>query len=303
MPTSSPVVNGIDSRPASSSTRSRTAGSLSGEPKWASPFSVEQPGRGGLQHHPHRRRDRLEPVHLLPRHDAGVEVRQQPGLLQHPDRHRPHVGQRRVVALLVQPLPRLGPAVLGPVAQGEQRLQAAQLGTLAGDVEDLVGGEVRRPPLARGVPRRLDERAVVAPVPAQPGDRDEHLGGVRAHAGVARRPPGRRRGPGRPRRTAGPAPRHGRPAAPSPRPGRERHRARRARAPGVPVPASPRPCLTVSQQAAGGASAGSPHGRAACGRRRCQTPAVSRSGLWSPRPCWVHGRACSATRSCCRGRG
>ena len=38
MPTSSPVVNGIESRPASSSTRSRTAGSLSGEPKWASPL-------------------------------------------------------------------------------------------------------------------------------------------------------------------------------------------------------------------------------------------------------------------------
>ena len=37
MPISSPVVNGIDSRPASSSTRSRTAGSLSGDPKWASP--------------------------------------------------------------------------------------------------------------------------------------------------------------------------------------------------------------------------------------------------------------------------
>ena len=38
MPTSSPVVKGIESRPASSSTRSRTAGSLSGEPKWASPL-------------------------------------------------------------------------------------------------------------------------------------------------------------------------------------------------------------------------------------------------------------------------
>ena len=38
MPTSSPVVNGIDSRPASSSTRSRTSGSLSGDPKWASPL-------------------------------------------------------------------------------------------------------------------------------------------------------------------------------------------------------------------------------------------------------------------------
>ena len=32
MPTSSPVVNGMESRPASSSTRSRTSGSLSGEP-------------------------------------------------------------------------------------------------------------------------------------------------------------------------------------------------------------------------------------------------------------------------------
>ncbi len=37
IPTSRPLVNGIESRPASSSTRSRTAGSLSGEPKWASP--------------------------------------------------------------------------------------------------------------------------------------------------------------------------------------------------------------------------------------------------------------------------
>ena len=37
MPTSSPVVNGMLSRPASSRTRSRTAGSLSGEPKCASP--------------------------------------------------------------------------------------------------------------------------------------------------------------------------------------------------------------------------------------------------------------------------
>ena len=38
MPTSSPDVNGTDSRPASSSTRSRTSGSLSGDPKCASPL-------------------------------------------------------------------------------------------------------------------------------------------------------------------------------------------------------------------------------------------------------------------------
>ena len=38
MPISRPVVNGTESRPASSSTRSRTSGSLSGEPKCASPL-------------------------------------------------------------------------------------------------------------------------------------------------------------------------------------------------------------------------------------------------------------------------
>ncbi len=40
MPMSSPLVNGTDVRPASSSTRSRTAGSLSGEPWWGCPGSL-----------------------------------------------------------------------------------------------------------------------------------------------------------------------------------------------------------------------------------------------------------------------
>ena len=39
MPSSTPVVNGTAERPASSSTRSRTAGSLSGEPKCGPPGS------------------------------------------------------------------------------------------------------------------------------------------------------------------------------------------------------------------------------------------------------------------------
>ena len=38
IPTSSPVVNGTESRPASSSTRNRTRGSLSGDPWCASPL-------------------------------------------------------------------------------------------------------------------------------------------------------------------------------------------------------------------------------------------------------------------------
>ncbi len=40
MPMRMPVVNGTLTRPASSSTRSRTAGSLSGEPKCGPPFSL-----------------------------------------------------------------------------------------------------------------------------------------------------------------------------------------------------------------------------------------------------------------------
>ncbi len=137
-----------------------------------------QAGRGGLQHHPHRRRDGLEPVQLLPAQDAGVQVGQQPGLLEHPHRHRAHVGERGVVAALVEPRAGLGPAVLGAVPEGEQRLEAAQLRALAGDGQDLVGGEVRRLPGPGQVPRRAHERAVVAAVAAQPRDRDEHLGRV-----------------------------------------------------------------------------------------------------------------------------
>ncbi len=108
-------------------------------------------------------------------------MRQQPGLLQHRDRAGPHVRERAVVAGLVEPLPGLRPALLRAVAEGEQRLLAAQGRALPGDVEHLVDGEERRrQPAGHG-----RERAVVAAVAAQPGQRDEDLAGVRDHA----RPP------------------------------------------------------------------------------------------------------------------
>ena len=106
----------------------------------ACPFSSNSRREVGLQHHAHRRRDRLEPLQVPPGHDARVEVRQQAGLLQHPDRHRAHVGERVVVAVRVEPLAGLVPAVLGPVAEGEQRLLAAQRRALPGDLEHLVRG-------------------------------------------------------------------------------------------------------------------------------------------------------------------
>src|SRR6202034_1433183 len=110
MPIRMPVVNGTLLRPASSSTRSLTAGSLSGLPKCGPP----------------RR----------------VEMRQQAGLLEHPDRHRPDVGQRVVVAVRVQPLPGLRPPVLRPVAEREQRLLAAERRSPGRDLDDLVRRQV-----------------------------------------------------------------------------------------------------------------------------------------------------------------
>ncbi len=72
----------------------------------------------------------------------GIQVRQQPGLLEHPDGHRPHVRQRVVIAVRVEPLACLPPAVLGAVAEGEKRFLAAEGGALPRDVEHLVRGQV-----------------------------------------------------------------------------------------------------------------------------------------------------------------
>ncbi len=179
-----PVVNGTWARPASARTCRRTFGSLSGEPKCGAPLLGEQPLGGRLEHHAHGRGDRLQPLEVLPVHDPGVEVREQAGLLEDQDRHRPDVGERVVVAVRVQPLPGLPPARLGAVAEGEEGFLAAEGGALPGDLEHLVRAEVEAVQPARDG----REGAVPAAVPAQPGQRDEDLLGV----GDDPRPPGRR---------------------------------------------------------------------------------------------------------------
>ena len=150
------------------------AGSLSGLPKCGAPFSVNSLLCGGLQHHAHGRGHRLEALEVLPGQHARVQVRQQAGLLQHPDRHGPDVGQGVVVAVGVQPLPRLGPSLLWLVTQREQGLLAAHGRALAGDGEHLVRLQVQ----AVQAVRDGGERAVAAAVPAQPGQRDEDLARV-----------------------------------------------------------------------------------------------------------------------------
>lgn len=86
--------------------------------------------RGGLQHHPHRRGDGLEPLEVRPAQHAGVEVREQSRLLQDADRDGPDVRDRVVVPVRVEPLARLRPAVLRLVAERDQGFLAAERGPL-----------------------------------------------------------------------------------------------------------------------------------------------------------------------------
>ena len=93
-----------------------------------------------LEHETHRRGHGLEPLELGPREHARVEVREQPGLLQHAHSHRAHIGQRVGVPLLLEPLRGLRPPILGTIAEREQGFLAPERGTFAGDRDDLVGG-------------------------------------------------------------------------------------------------------------------------------------------------------------------
>ena len=157
------------------------------------PLGLEQPPRRGLQHHAHRRGHRLQARQFRPAHHARVQVRQQPGLLEHADRHRPHVVQRGVIATLVEPLLGLVPACLRAVAQGEKRFLATQFGAAPGHVEDLVGLHVHAHALGAQLAGHRDERAVVAGVAAQMGDGNEHLARVADRQPAVRAAPTRGR--------------------------------------------------------------------------------------------------------------
>ena len=115
-------------------------------------------------------------------------MRQQSGLLDDPDRRRPDVVERGVIPPLGQPLPRHRVPFLRPVPQGEQRLLAAERPAGLGDGHDLLEREERSLEL-RG---RLGEGAVVAVIPAEHRERDEHLAGVRDGGPVGELPESRR---------------------------------------------------------------------------------------------------------------
>src|SRR6185503_5315237 len=100
---------------------------------------------------------------LVAGHHAGVQMRQQTRLLEHPPRAAPEVLERRLAAELGELLARDPIARLRAVAEGEERLGAARLRARPRDGQHLVLGEVR----ALAAPRRPRKGAVAADVAAE----------------------------------------------------------------------------------------------------------------------------------------
>jgi hypothetical protein len=104
-------------------------------------------------------------------HQAGVEMGQQAGFVGDGARHLAEIGKRGGVAGFGQRGAGGGIARLGHVPQREQCFAAAGAFPGAGDLQDLVAGEIG----AVDPRRRRGEGAIVADVAAQPGQRDEYL--------------------------------------------------------------------------------------------------------------------------------
>ena len=135
---------------------------------------LAQPVAARFQHDAHARRHLAQRSDLVARHHAGIDVRQQPGLLQHQRAHLAQIGDGRIVPERRQRLARGAVAQFRLVAQGEQRLGAARRGAGASDAQHRLGRQICRSPRARP----FGERAVVAHVAAQLGQRDEHFSRV-----------------------------------------------------------------------------------------------------------------------------
>ena len=139
-----------------------------------------EPRAERFQHDALAGRDRPQAGDLGPAHDSGIGVRQQSGLAQHQRAHRLEIIDRGLVSERVQRLPGGAVAQLRLVAEREKRLRAAGGGSGAGDGEHLVRGQIGRPSRARP----LGEGAIMADIPAQMGERNEHLARIRDMAAM-----------------------------------------------------------------------------------------------------------------------
>ena len=125
-----------------------------------------------LQHQAHGRADLAQFPYLRAGHRAGIEVRPEGGLAEHQGGHLAQVGEGAPVAAPREPRAGFREPLLGPFAQGEQRLPAPQPLARFRDGEHLFRGQVQVW-IGAGV---RSKGAVAADIAAQPRQRDEHLG-------------------------------------------------------------------------------------------------------------------------------
>ena len=157
-------------RPGSFECRQATRRILVGGATVAVEITVER-----LNHHPLAGRHRTQQIEFVPVQRASVRMGQQAGLVEDPLRGSGEIVDGRCVPVIGEPRLRLLVAQLGTLAESEQRLMTTGPGPGAGDAHDFV----ERQEGCSDPGWWLGERAVVARVPAQPGQRDEHLRRVR----------------------------------------------------------------------------------------------------------------------------
>ena len=139
------------------------------------PSPLPEPVSGCLEHDPHRGAGGAQELELFPGHDAGVQVRQEAGLLEDELRAPREVLERRLAAERTQLIARDLVAQLGLVPEREERFATACSRAGARDRQHFVLGKER----SLAASRRPRERAVAANVSAERRQRDEDLRRVR----------------------------------------------------------------------------------------------------------------------------
>ena len=151
MPTNKPVVKGIDNRPASVSVladhRILVRAAVVGQT-----LCLVQTLRRRLEHHAHRGELPAgawpSPPNSSPRDSGGAAAQSPSSTRIAIAAHSPESSR----SPLRQPIRRLGPARLRPVAKSEKRFLAAEFRSTGGEFDDLTGLRVHAPPGGRNLP-------------------------------------------------------------------------------------------------------------------------------------------------------
>ena len=137
--------------------------------------ALRQPLGRRLEHQPHRGADRPQGDEVGLREHAEVQMRQEPGFVEHGGGSARHIIDRRRATELLELVARSAVPELRLVAEREQRLAAPGRSPGARNLQDLVDRHV----CALSTARRARERAVVADVATELRQRDEDFRRIR----------------------------------------------------------------------------------------------------------------------------